>query len=77
MTKPDAQQQICPLCGADNQCAMAAGQPTESCWCLNVSLSPGALAAIPAESVGVRCLCPACGRLDAPAAGKVRPQPIK
>ena len=61
----------CPLCGGDNQCAMAAGQPAETCWCQGASISPEALAAIPAESVGVRCLCPACGRLDAPATAQV------
>ncbi|RLA51094.1 MAG: hypothetical protein DRQ98_12030 [Gammaproteobacteria bacterium] len=77
MTKPGAQLQICPLCGGDNQCAMAAGQPAETCWCRSASISPEALVAVPTESVGVRCLCPACGRLDTPAADKMRPQPTK
>ncbi|MCB1730897.1 MAG: cysteine-rich CWC family protein [Halieaceae bacterium] len=54
-------QQTCPLCGGDNRCAMAAGRAPESCWCNSVTIAPAALAAIPPESVGKRCLCPACG----------------
>jgi len=55
-------QRVCPLCGADNQCAVAAGRPVETCWCVGVELDAAALAAIPAASVGKHCICPACGR---------------
>jgi len=63
MTEQTQQERICPLCGGDNQCAMAAGQPAASCWCQDVVISPAALAAIPAASVGKHCLCPACGKM--------------
>lgn len=51
----------CPLCGQDNQCAIAAGQSPESCWCMSAKLSASALAALPEAERGVRCICPACG----------------
>lgn len=57
-------EKICPLCGGDNQCAMAAGKPADSCWCQEVTISKEALAAIPAEAVNKICLCPACGRAE-------------
>jgi hypothetical protein len=63
MKDSNAQEKICPLCGGDNECAVAAGKPPDSCWCKKVTISPKALAAIPVESVDKYCLCPACGRL--------------
>ena len=51
----------CPLCGGDNQCAVAAGEPAENCWCMTATISEAALEALPAEERGVRCICPACG----------------
>ena len=51
----------CPLCGADNQCAMASGKAPESCWCMSAEISAEALAALPESERGVRCICPACG----------------
>ena len=53
-------QQHCPLCSADNQCAMAAGKPAEQCWCQQAVISPEVLEAIPERDRGVRCICPAC-----------------
>ncbi|MDH4039049.1 MAG: cysteine-rich CWC family protein [Gammaproteobacteria bacterium] len=61
MTAPEQWLKTCPLCGGDNRCAMAAGRPVDSCWCAAATISAAALAAVPAESVGKRCLCPACG----------------
>jgi len=52
----------CPLCGADNTCAVAAGRPAQSCWCFDVKLSGAALAAIPEEAVNKYCICAACGQ---------------
>jgi len=51
---------ICPLCGGDNQCALAAGKPAQSCWCQTVTISAQARAKV-AESDAQRCLCAACG----------------
>ncbi|RYF31143.1 MAG: hypothetical protein EOO23_03440 [Comamonadaceae bacterium] len=51
----------CPLCGQPNQCAVAAGLPAQSCWCMARVIAPEALAAVPAEQRGRVCICPACG----------------
>lgn len=61
MAGPALKENICPLCGAENQCAVAAGKPPEDCWCQNVTINPEVLAALPAEAVNKVCLCPACG----------------
>ncbi|WP_081474701.1 cysteine-rich CWC family protein [Acidovorax radicis] len=53
---------VCPLCGQANLCAIAAGQPAESCWCMAPhTIAPAALAALPPEQRGKTCICPACG----------------
>ena len=52
----------CPLCGQPNQCAIAAGRPAHSCWCMTAAIPAEALAAIPAAERGKACICPACGR---------------
>jgi hypothetical protein len=62
MTRDASWQKTCPLCGRDNQCAVAAGRPLEDCWCANVTINPRALADVPPESAGQRCLCPGCGQ---------------
>ena len=52
---------ICPLCGGANQCAPAkAGTLEVECWCTTASISPEALARVPAELVRKACLCPRC-----------------
>jgi hypothetical protein len=59
--RPDPKDSTkCPLCGKSNECAVAAGQDAESCWCMTVTMSPGALAAIPAEARGKVCICARC-----------------
>ncbi|MEZ5568235.1 MAG: cysteine-rich CWC family protein [Halioglobus sp.] len=63
-TTAQPRENTCPLCGGDNACAMAAGEPAESCWCQAVSLSPDALSAIPASSLGKHCICARCGRVS-------------
>ncbi|MFK7975021.1 MAG: cysteine-rich CWC family protein [Halioglobus sp.] len=55
-------QTLCPLCGNDNQCAMAAGREPETCWCMEAEFSKEALAKVPEEAVNKVCICPACGR---------------
>ncbi|MFN7857241.1 MAG: cysteine-rich CWC family protein [Acidovorax sp.] len=52
---------LCPLCHQPNGCAMAAGLAPQACWCMRVTLSDQALAALPARDVGVRCICRHCG----------------
>jgi len=53
----------CPLCGGDNQCAMASGDAGKACWCQDITIDAAALTAVPPDSAGKRCLCPACGRI--------------
>ena len=56
----------CPLCGAPNECAVAAGRDPNSCWCMTATMHPASIAAIPAEAQGRVCICAACAR-EAPA----------
>lgn len=50
----------CPLCDKPNDCAVAAGQDPESCWCMTAAMSPSALESIPAEAQGKVCICARC-----------------
>jgi hypothetical protein len=50
----------CPLCGQPNEGAVAAGWDPDSCWCRTVTMSPDALASIPAEARGKVCICARC-----------------
>ncbi len=61
--------QQCPLCGSANQCAVAQGLPPEHCWCMTSTVSPEALARLPAAERGQRCICPACGKTSSVADG--------
>lgn len=58
----------CPLCGAENQCAMAGGRDPSSCWCMSATMDADALAAIPKDAQGRVCICAKCaaGRTDPP-----------
>lgn len=67
---------LCPLCGQPNTCAIEAGLPPESCWCMHTPVSREALAQLPAEQRGMACLCPACARPVAHPAQEGGPQPI-
>ncbi|MDD2178739.1 cysteine-rich CWC family protein [Acidovorax sp. D2M1] len=70
----------CPLCGQPNQCAIAAGRPAESCWCMTQAIDPAALAALPDEARGQVCICAACGAptpdAQQPSAACSPPSPI-
>lgn len=58
---PALPNQQCPLCGGANQCAPArAGRLDVECWCTKATISPQALARVPAEWVNRACLCPRC-----------------
>lgn len=50
----------CPLCGRNNECAIAAGRPAESCWCMTSNIDPDVLASIPDEAQGKVCICADC-----------------
>ncbi len=63
-TKNRKPEQICPLCGGDNQCAMASELAVENCWCVAVSIPPEILASVPEEAVGKRCICPRCAGME-------------
>ena len=54
----------CPICGADNACAMAAADGAAAacatCWCAAVEIPPAAMENIPARARGRACLCQRC-----------------
>jgi hypothetical protein len=58
----------CPLCGADNRCAMTttlAQTPADNavdCWCKVTTIAPEVLARVPAALCGKACLCARCAR---------------
>lgn len=54
----------CPLCGQANQCAIVAGLPPASCWCMQAVIAAEALARIPTEQRGQACVCPSCGQVS-------------
>ncbi|MDH1430219.1 cysteine-rich CWC family protein [Comamonas aquatica] len=56
----------CPLCGQTNACAVAAGLPPETCWCMQTRIPASVLERIPAAERGQRCVCPACGQTPPP-----------
>ena len=54
----------CPLCGADNLCAMEADAPS-SCWCMVTAIAPGVLERIPLAQRGQACICAQCAKGEA------------
>ncbi|WP_431307902.1 cysteine-rich CWC family protein [Alicyclobacillus sacchari] len=48
---------LCPLCGMDNRCGHAAGNPPGTCWCDNVLFPEEVLKHIPSSEV---CICEIC-----------------
>ncbi len=53
-------QNKCPLCGSNNDCAVAAGRDPDSCWCMTATMNPSALTSIPQEAQGKVCICAQC-----------------
>lgn len=58
----------CPLCGADNLCAMQLPRtpaersaPTD-CWCMVTDIAPDVLARIPPAQRGRACICAQCAK---------------
>ena len=64
---PATDTRHCPLCGQSNQCAVAAGQPAQGCWCMAQPVSRAALARLAPQQRGQSCICPLCAR-EAPTA---------
>ena len=50
----------CPLCGAPNQCAMAADPDASECWCESVKFPKELLDKIPEDAVRKTCVCQNC-----------------
>jgi hypothetical protein len=50
----------CPICGSQNECAMAADPGASDCWCFAAQVSDEALKAIPEEARGLVCICARC-----------------
>lgn len=58
-----SEEQVCPLCGGDNACAMTLDSDgAEQCWCMHVAVSPQVLARVPDELKNKACLCQACAK---------------
>ncbi|MDO8276791.1 MAG: cysteine-rich CWC family protein [Burkholderiaceae bacterium] len=61
---PSIDTSLCPLCGGPNGCAQVApraeGAEAPPCWCMNVRISPQALARLPAAARRRACICQAC-----------------
>ena len=56
---------ICPACGALNDCSMANPETlAQPCWCYGVSIDPEVLRALPLEQRDLTCLCPRCARVQ-------------
>ena len=62
MTTPSVDPTRCPLCGADNRCAMAADPDATYCWCFDATIAAETLERVPAEARGVACVCAACAK---------------
>jgi hypothetical protein len=50
----------CPICGGDNECAMAKGEPASRCWCQDAEISDELMERVPEEARGKACICPRC-----------------
>ena len=60
MNEKSQTETTCPLCGADNQCAVAAGRAPETCWCYSAQLDSDVKEKA-AAITDAQCVCPACG----------------
>ncbi|MBR9727573.1 cysteine-rich CWC family protein [Shewanella intestini] len=68
MTMTIAETQVCPICQAKNQCAMAVGKSIHGCWCLTQPHSiAAALSRFKSENPQIQfkhkqCICPQCAQ---------------
>jgi len=55
---------VCPLCGQENQCAMATGYKPGGdlpvCWCASVEIPLAVLQQIPPGVTNAACICRSC-----------------
>ena len=59
--KPQAvERSFCPLCGNPNQCALAAGDLSQPCWCTGVTFPAAVLGQVPEVQQRVTCICRRC-----------------
>jgi len=63
---PSLPAHTCPACGQPNQCAVASGADAQGCWCMQAQVSRAALARLPEQERGQRCICPVCARTPEP-----------
>ncbi|MEO8248212.1 MAG: cysteine-rich CWC family protein [Burkholderiales bacterium] len=67
----DPDPRVCPLCGADNCCALelerVTGLPQPPCWCTGVTIDAAVLDRIPRSLARISCVCPTCATARAPA----------
>ena len=52
---------LCPLCGGDNRCGMAADPLAQGCWCRSAEFG-AAIALLPEAARGKVCICARCAR---------------
>ncbi|WP_211564792.1 cysteine-rich CWC family protein [Marinomonas gallaica] len=64
----------CPLCRAQNQCAITLGHSAESCWCHdpNVLIPANLLAKVPDVLKGKACICQKCVEEESTKTGRVQ-----
>ena len=64
ITEWSGDPRCCPLCGADNACAMAGGEADPAkpldCWCVDAAFPPDLLSRVPLPAQGKACVCAAC-----------------
>jgi hypothetical protein len=51
---------LCPLCGNENACGMAAADSASRCWCEDVRVGADLLARVPDAAKRKVCICRAC-----------------
>ncbi|MFJ7883857.1 cysteine-rich CWC family protein [Pseudomonas sp. NPDC096917] len=60
MTAPN----LCPACGARNDCSMATAETqAPPCWCYSVNIDPRILQALTLDQRNSACLCPRCAEV--------------
>lgn len=63
--QPMSQPDLCPACGARNDCALADPRSADqACWCYSVSIEPAVLETLPPELRNLACLCPRCAQVE-------------
>ena len=56
---------ICPACGARNDCSMANPDTVEQpCWCYGVTIDPEIIRALPLTQRDLTGLCPRCAKVQ-------------